>query len=234
MGDPIKSIHLPRIILMDRVAVLASGGLDSSILVADIARDSIVFPIYVQVGLAWENEERKALTSFLDALNSPNVQPLTVLSLPIQPLYQDHWSVTGLGVPASDEPDSAVFLPGRNILLIGLVSVWCSTHDVSKIAIGLLAGNPFPDATPEFFDAFESALSQGLAHRIDIQLPYRGLHKEDIIRRFSYLPLELTVTCMAPGGGAHCGGCNKCAERRLAFEGAGVTDPTRYAKVPGN
>ena len=190
MGDSIKSIHLPRIILMDRVAVLASGGLDSSVLLADIARHSIVFPIYVQVGLAWEKEERQALASFLDGLNSPNVRPVTALSLPIQPLYHDHWSVTGLGVPASDEPDSAVFLPGRNVLLIGLVAVWCSTHDVSKIAIGLLAGNPFPDATPEFFDTFERALTQGLAHQIDIQLPYRGLHKEDIIRQFSYLPLE--------------------------------------------
>ena len=233
MGDSIKSIHLPRIILMDRVAVLASGGLDSSVLLADIARHSIVFPIYVQVGLAWEKEERQALASFLDALNSPNVQPLTVLSLPIQPLYRDHWSVTGVGVPASDQPDSAVYLPGRNVLLIGLVAVWCSTHDVSKIAIGLLAGNPFPDATPKFFEAFESALTQGLAHQIDIQLPYRGLHKEDIIRQFSDLPLELTITCMAPRGGAHCGGCNKCAERRLAFADAGVADPTRYAKAPG-
>ena len=98
VGDSIKSIHLPRIILMDRVAVLASGGLDSSVLLADIARHSIVFPIYVQVGLAWEKEERQALASFLDGLNSPNVRPVTALSLPIQPLYHDHWSVTGLGV----------------------------------------------------------------------------------------------------------------------------------------
>ena len=215
---------------MDRVAVLASGGLDSSVLLADLARHSIVFPVYVQVGLAWENEERDALESFLTALDSPNVRPLTVLSLPIQPLYHDHWSVTGVGVPEYEDPDGAVFLPGRNILLIGLVAVWCSTHDVSKIAIGLLAGNPFPDATPEFFEAFESSLSQGLAHRINILLPYRGLHKDDIIRQFNDLPLELTITCMAPRGGVHCDGCNKCRERRQAFEGAGVADPTYYAK----
>ena len=219
---------------MDRVAVLASGGLDSSVLLADLARHSIVFPVYVQVGLAWENDEREALTSFLDALNSPNVRPLTVLSLPIQPFYQDHWSVTGVGVPAYEEPDSAIYLPGRNILLIGLVAVWCSTHDVSKIAIGLLAGNPFPDATPEFFEAFESSLSQGLAHQIKILLPYRGLHKEDVIRQFSDLPLELTITCVAPRGVLHCAGCNKCAERRMAFADAGVADPTRYAKAPGD
>ena len=36
---------------MDRIAVLASGGLDSSVLVADKARDAEVYPIYVQWGL---------------------------------------------------------------------------------------------------------------------------------------------------------------------------------------
>ena len=38
-----------------RVAVLASGGVDSAILVADLARDGrIVQPLYVRFGLAWE------------------------------------------------------------------------------------------------------------------------------------------------------------------------------------
>ena len=101
---------------MSRIAVLASGGLDSSVLVADQARNAEVFPIYVQWGLAWEATEREALQSFLAALNNPGVMPLTLLSVPIGAMYGDHWSVTGKGVPGLGEPDSAVFLPGRNIL----------------------------------------------------------------------------------------------------------------------
>lgn len=213
---------------MSRIAVLASGGLDSSVLVADQARNAEVFPIYVQWGLAWEATEREALQSFLAALGSAGVMPLTVLSVPIGAMYGDHWSLTGKGVPALGEPDSSVFLPGRNILLIGLAAVWCSTHDVSRIAIGSLDGNPFPDATPEFFRDFTRVLSIGLGHQVHVEAPYRDLHKSEIIKRFSGLPLELTLTCMAPRGGKHCGRCNKCGERRLAFEQAGVTDRTVY------
>jgi 7-cyano-7-deazaguanine synthase len=124
-----------------------------------------------------------------------------------------------------------VFLPGRNILLLGLAAVWCSVHRVSRIAIGSLGGNPFPDATPRFFESYATLLSEGLGHPIAIEAPYRGLHKEDLIRRHAHLPLGLTLTCMAPKGGAHCGACNKCHERQTAFHKAGVPDPTVYAEA---
>jgi len=213
---------------MDRIAVLASGGLDSSVLVADQARNAEVFPIYVQWGLLWEANEREALQTFLAAINNPRVMPVTMLSVPIGAMYGDHWSLTGKGVPGLAEPDSAVFLPGRNILLIGLAAVWCSTHNVSRIAIGSLGGNPFPDATPEFFRDFTRILSAGLSHQVQVEAPYRDLHKSEILKRFSELPLELTLTCITPRGGKHCGRCNKCGERKLAFEQAGVPDRTVY------
>ena len=213
---------------MNRIAVLASGGLDSSVLVADQARNAEVFPIYVQWGLLWEATERKALQSFLAALNNPGVMPVTILSVPIGAMYGDHWSLTGKGVPGLEEPDSAVFLPGRNILLIGLAAVWCSMHGVSRIAIGTLRGNPFPDATPEFFRDFTRILSAGLDYDVQVEAPYRALHKSEVLKRFSKLPLELTLTCMAPKNGRHCGRCNKCGERRRAFQQADVPDRTVY------
>ncbi len=215
---------------MDPVAALASGGLDSSVMVAELAREADVYPVYVRAGLAWESEEMAALERFLSALGTTRVHELTVLSVPAEPLYPDgHWSVTGTGVPGSTAPDEEMYIPGRNILLIGLTAVWCSTHGVSRIAIGSLGGNPFPDATPEFFDSFGSALSRGLSHDVLIEAPFRGLHKEDLIRDHSDLPLELTLTCARPADGAHCGDCNKCYERQQAFATAGVADPTVYA-----
>jgi 7-cyano-7-deazaguanine synthase len=213
---------------VNRIAVLTSGGLDSSVLVADQARSAEVYPIYVQWGLAWEATELAALQSFLAALNNPNTKPLTTLSIPISAIYGDHWSLTGKGIPALGEPDNAVFLPGRNILLIGLAAVWCGMHNVSRIAIGSLGGNPFPDATPEFFPEFARILGAGLGHHVTVEAPYRDLSKDELIRRFSDLPLELTLTCMAPKAGRHCGLCSKCGERRQAFEQAGVPDLTVY------
>jgi 7-cyano-7-deazaguanine synthase len=215
---------------MDRIAVLASGGLDSSVLLADQARENEVYPIYIQWGLAWEIAEHQALEAFLSALKNPNIHPPVLISVPIKAVYGDHWSLNGASVPSDKDPDSAVFLPGRNILLIGLAAVWCSTHGVSRIAIGSLGGNPFPDATPEFFTRFAETLGTGLSHRITVSAPYRGLSKTEIIRRFVELPLELTLTCMAPKSGRHCGRCNKCGERRGAFRASGVPDRTVYGE----
>ena len=67
----------------DDVAVLASGGLDSAILVADLfAPGSAVHPIYLRFGLAWEAAEEAHLRRFLDTLTSPAPEPLVVLDVP--------------------------------------------------------------------------------------------------------------------------------------------------------
>jgi len=55
-----------------------------------------------------------------------------------------------------------------------------------------------------------------------------------VIRRGRELgvALELTLSCMQPQRGLHCGRCSKCRERRDAFAEAGVDDPTAYAATP--
>jgi tRNA(Ile)-lysidine synthase TilS/MesJ len=42
---------------MTRIAVLTSGGLDSAVLLADLAGANTVFPVYIEAGLAWEARE---------------------------------------------------------------------------------------------------------------------------------------------------------------------------------
>src|SRR5439155_536008 len=113
-GAPLGDLDQPGVVsrpgpgrTVKRVAVLASGGLDSAVLIADLAGEAIVFPVYVEAGLAWEEGEKHALRAFLDALNDTNVQPLTALELPLRRLYGEHWSTTGESVPDYGAPDSA-------------------------------------------------------------------------------------------------------------------------------
>jgi 7-cyano-7-deazaguanine synthase len=216
---------------MDLVAVLASGGLDSAILMADLAQSAIVHPVYVRAGLAWERDERVALERFVSALASPNVRPVVELSAPAAPLIGgSHWSVAGRGVPGANAPDEASFIPGRNILLFSTAAIWCAMQNVGRIAIGSLGGNPFPDATGEFFDAFGRAVSLGLARELRIEAPYRNRAKAALIAEHRELPLHLTLTCASPQDGVHCGACSKCVERHSAFAAAGVPDGTRYVR----
>lgn len=214
-----------------RVAVLASGGADSAVLVADQARQGrVVQPIYVRFGLAWETVEEAHLRRFLDALAAnDSVSPLVVLDLPIADVYGAHWSVSGDDVPDADTPDHAVYLPGRNLLLLAKSSVWCVLHDFDAIALGTLKGNPFGDSSDEFFGLFTSLVDVGMDHRLPVLRPFADLTKVEVLERGRDLPLHHSFSCIDPVGDAHCGRCNKCAERQAAFAASGIDDRTPYA-----
>jgi 7-cyano-7-deazaguanine synthase len=119
-------------------------------------------------------------------------------------------------------------------MLLSKAAIYCAQHGITRIALGPLAGNPFPDATPEFFDTMARALSLGLNHPIAVATPFLALEKSDVIKLGVELgvALELTLSCMNPQQGRHCGQCSKCRERRDAFRDAGIDDPTVYASVP--
>jgi 7-cyano-7-deazaguanine synthase len=215
------------------LAVLVSGGPDSAVLVGEAVQShGAVYPIYVRCGLIWETVEIDHLRRFLDAISSSALRPLTVLEMPVGDLYPGHWSLTGEGTPGAETPDEAVFLPGRNVLLLSKAMLWCRLYAVPEIAIATLAGNPFPDAAPEFFAAFEAVVNRAVAGRVRISQPYRDLKKAEVLRRGRTLPLELTFSCIRPRQGRHCGACNKCAERRRAFADAGLPDRTPYFTEP--
>jgi len=212
------------------LAILASGGLDSAILLAEATRAyPNVFPIYVRTGLRWETVEREYLDRFLAAIRSPTLQSLVVLDQPVEDTYGTHWSISGEGVPGADTPDEAVFLPGRNVLLLAKPLLWCHLNRVPEIATAPLGSNPFPDATPEFYDGFAALVSRAVGGNVRVLRPYADLHKVDVLRRGRGLPLEHTFSCIRPVDGLHCGSCNKCAERRAGFRDAAMRDPTTYA-----
>ena len=209
------------------VAVLLSGGVDSSILLADLLRQGRrVQPIYVRCRLVWEKAELRAVGRLLKALMPrwPGLLPLVTLDLPVGDLYGDHWSLTGRDPPDAASPDDAVYLPGRNALLLVKAALWCQLHGIDELALGVLGTNPFADATPAFFDELQIALNRASGGRLRILRPYAGLDKRQVLQRGADLPLRLTFSCIAPVRGLPCGRCNKCAERQAAMEEPGMRD----------
>lgn len=219
------------------VAVLCSAGLDSAVLVAHLAKTGRVLPLYVSVGFAWEAAERARLAQLAATeAFAENVLPPLTLQFDMRDVYPaSHWAVRG-EPPAYDTPDEDVYIHGRNVVLLTKASVVAAQRKIPRIAIGPLAGNPFPDATPAFFDAFAQSLSMGLDHGLTIDAPFVRMDKSEVIRLGVDLNVDLglTLSCMNPqdGGDAHCGRCSKCRERRDAFNAAGVIDPTLYAVAP--
>ena len=224
-------------------AVLLSGGLDSAVLLTEEASRGEIQPIYVSAGLAWEPAERATIARFLaNDGGGRRVRPLVSLSVEMRDVYAvTHWSIQGRP-PAYHTPDEDVYLPGRNIILLGKAGVYCAAAGLERLVLGTLAHNPFPDATAEFRSTMADALSLGLAHALRIEAPYADVSKAEVVRRGVGLgvPFELTLSCMNPlvasaGAGPalarHCGACSKCRERHDAFLEAGVTDATDYADM---
>lgn len=222
-------------------AVLFSGGLDSAVLLASVVAGARrhggqvrVVPIYVSVGLAWEHAERTIADRLLATEPFRDVGPIATLGFDMRDVYPPtHWAIRG-EAPGFDTPDEDVYLEGRNIVLLSKAAVFMARAKLPRVSIGPLSGNPFPDATPEFFEGMGRALGLGLATPMEIAAPFLGLHKADVIKLGQSLrvPLELTLSCMQPTDGIHCGRCSKCRERRDAFREAGVPDPTAYAVAP--
>jgi 7-cyano-7-deazaguanine synthase len=215
----------------DRIAILASGGLDSSVMLAASARiGRCVYPVYVRAGLGWEGSELATLKRFIRALRMANIEPLTILKLPMDDIVSDHWSVTGRNVPGYNAPLASNYILGRNLSLLAKTAIFCARAQIGEIALAPLESNPFPDARPEFFRAFARTVDLGVGIKLKISTPFAGMTKAEVIRRGTGLPLELTVSCARPKGNVHCGACTKCAERVEGFAEAGIEDRTLYAR----
>jgi 7-cyano-7-deazaguanine synthase len=211
------------------IGVLASGGLDSSILIGDLLlQQRRVQPFYIRTGLSWQEAELPSLTHFLKAIDSPRLLPLVILDMPLADLYDGHWSLTGHEVPGTESPDEAVYLPGRNALLLVKAAVWCQLHGIAELALAPLGTSPFEDATGDFVHEFEAAVNRGVQRPVKLLRPFGELNKRQVMQLGHDLPLELTFSCISPVDGLHCGQCNKCAERQLAFTAAGIEDRTAY------
>ncbi len=61
------------------------------------------------------------------------------------------------------------YIPGRNLSLLTKAAIFCARTRIGEIALAPLESNPFPDARPEFFRAFEHTVKLGM------ELPLRVL-----------------------------------------------------------
>ncbi len=213
------------------LAILVSGGVESAAMLAQgLKQYERVYPLYVAKGLRWEGAELAGLRRLLPTFRSDGLARMTLLEAPLGQVYGPHWSLGGAGIPGFHAPDEAVYLPGRNLLLLGLAGIFCSIRRIPTLWLGVLKGNPFRDARSGYLRQVEQLLEQSTGFSLRIATPFREFTKPQVIRQWKGLPWEKTFSCLRPVSGKHCGRCQKCSERKAGFQAAGIPDPTRYMK----
>ena len=157
-------------------------------------------------------------------------------------LYGDSNVLTSKKRNIPSKFDYSIVVPIRNAVFLSIASAWAYTLNASLVAYGAHTGDThYPDCRPIFAKKLESAFNQGeidginsnLRKKIQIWSPYReGLSKSDLLKSgIKNLGNSIfnTWSCYSSKK-FHCGICESCNNRKIAFAKAGIKDKTKYMK----
>ncbi|MFM9167536.1 MAG: 7-cyano-7-deazaguanine synthase QueC [Verrucomicrobiota bacterium] len=217
---------------MARTALIYSGGVDSTVLLAHLlAEGREVHCLSVDYGQRHRRELEAARAICAHYGVDHRLADLRALA----PLFGSNALTGGVKVPEGhyeEESMKATVVPNRNMLLISVATAWAVSLKAESVAYGAHGGDHaiYPDCRPEFAEALDRAVRLADWHEVRLERPFVKMDKAAIVRRGAELdvPFSLTWSCYV-GGERHCGKCGTCVERKEAFRLAGVTDPTDYA-----
>jgi 7-cyano-7-deazaguanine synthase len=222
-----------------RAAVLLSGGLDSTTVLAIARAEGLVCHcLTVDYGQRHRVELNAALR-VADALGatSHRIITLDLRAIGGSALTDD------IEVPKDQDRESGevpvTYVPARNTVLLSLLLGLAEVVEADQLFIGANAVDysGYPDCRPAFLQAFESLAAVATVAgaergvRFRVRAPLLELSKADTIRRGLSLGVDyrLTWSCYDPNpDGLACGRCDSCTLRRRGFEEMGEQDPIRY------
>ena len=122
------------------------------------------------------------------------------------------------------------YVPFRNGLMLSYAAAVAISFNAKFIYYGAhsddAAGRAYPDCTPEFNNAINTAIYEGSGRVLEVKAPLLNLNKAGVVKMGLELkaPYELTWSCYE-GQDKPCGECGTCIDRIKAFEANGVKDP---------
>lgn len=125
------------------------------------------------------------------------------------------------------------YVPFRNGLMLSVATSFAISKNCDLIFYGAhaddSAGRAYPDCTPEFSQAMNTAIYEGSGKTVKMVAPLLNWTKSEIVAfGVQYnVPYSLTWSCYE-GGEYACGTCATCIDRLKAFEANGFKDPIKY------
>ncbi len=225
-----------------KAVVLASGGIDSSTVLALARRDG--FDIHA-LTFDYGQRHRCELEAARRVAASLGASRHVIARIDLR-VFGASALTADFEVPKGslDTRDNAeipiTYVPARNTIFLSFALSWCEALAAQDIFIGAnsVDYSGYPDCRPGFLEQFERLAQvatragvEGTA-RYRIHAPLMHMRKAEIIRlgAGAGVDFSLTHSCYDPApDGAACSTCDSCLLRRRGFLEAGLADPTRYA-----
>jgi 7-cyano-7-deazaguanine synthase len=226
---------------MKKAVALASGGLDSSTVLALALRQG--FDVYA-LSFDYGQRHRQELQAAQRVTQSLGIKNHIIAKIDLR-AFGGSALTAEIEVPKNRDAEHipagipVTYVPARNTIFLSFALGWCEVLEAEDIFIGVNAVDysGYPDCRPEFLKSFEQlanlATKAGVegAARYRIHAPLLHMSKAEIIKAGieAGVNYALTHSCYDPSPeGMACGACDSCILRRQGFEQAGIPDPTRY------
>jgi len=224
---------------MKKAVIVFSGGIDSVCAVSFLKSKYELYGITFSYGQK-ASKEISAAKSFAKKLRFRQHKVIDIGFM--KELYGDSNVLTSTKRKIPNKFEYSIVVPIRNAVFLSIASAWAFTLNASLVVYGAHTEDKnYPDCRPIFTKKLESAFNQGeidginsgLRKGIKIWSPYReGLSKKDLLKAGIEVlgnSIFKTWSCYS-NKKYHCGVCESCNNRKIAFQKAGILDKTKYHK----
>lgn len=223
-------------VLKKKAVILFSGGLDSTVCLAESIKDYDVALLHLNYGQRTEQREMQAFNQIADfygveerlVVDVSWLHEIGGSSLTDQSLEVESGIPDGEGVPST-------YVPFRNGNILAIAASWAEVIGASILVVGAVEedSSGYPDCTIDFYEAYAKAIKIGTKPGFDISIstPVIKMNKAEIVARGIEIeaPMHLSWSCYV-GQEKACGTCESCQLRLRGFEQAGAVDQIPYDK----
>ena len=226
-----------------KILVLSSGGIDSTTCLA-IAIDKVgkenVEALNIIYGQKHDKEVKQAekIAEYY-SINHTTINLSEIMQFSNCPLLKHsteqikHQAYAQQLSELGGQGTVDTYVPFRNGLMLSTAAAYALSKSCTQIYYGAhaddAAGRAYPDCTPEFSEAMNTAIYEGSGRVLKMVAPLINLNKAGVVKIGIELkaPYHLTWSCYE-GGEKQCGTCGTCIDRINAWKINGYKDPVSY------